>query len=107
LTLFELEPGKVLRREIWVLGNYDDFEIESVSSQKGKLKLADMQKVRGPASNWMGVMTDDRIVTRYQLKIDITPPEGAVDTVFTDILEIKIKGGETIPLDCRGFYKGS
>ncbi len=108
LMLFNLVPEEAVRREIYILGNYqDDFEIESVSSQKGFLKLVESKKIRGSASEWLPTLTDDRIVTRHHLVVDITPPPGKSDTVLSDVLEVKIKGGETIPIDCRGYYAGS
>jgi hypothetical protein len=108
LTLFEMVPGKTVRREIWILGNYDeDFEVESASSQKGMMILVDREKLRAPARELIATLTEDRVVTRYRLVVEITPPEGKSDTVPTDVLEVKIKGSETIPIEFRGFYKGS
>jgi len=49
-----------------------------------------------------------RIVTRYQLQIDVTPPPAESSrVVLSDILEVKIKGGDTVPVQCRGFYSGN
>lgn len=92
IMLFDLKAGRPMQREIWILSNYqDDFEIESVSSQKGTIKLVEKKKV-------------DK---RYQLKIELTPPPVEGDrAVLSDKLEVKIKGGETLSIQCRGFYQG-
>jgi len=92
IMLFNLKAGQPVQREIWILSNYqDDFEIESVSSQKGTVKLVEKKKVE----------------KRYQLRIELTPPpvEGE-RAVLSDTLEVKIKGGETLSIQCRGFYQG-
>jgi hypothetical protein len=115
IMLFNLKPGQTVRREIWVLGNYEeDFEIESVSSQKGLIKLVESKKVKGTRPVMMGSAVADsdeqnkRIVTRYQLQIDVTPPPAESSrVVLSDILEVKIKGGDTVPVQCRGFYSGN
>jgi hypothetical protein len=108
IMLFDLQPGKTVRREIWILGNYkEDFEIESVSSQKGYLELAESEKVKGSARTVTPGVLDDRVVTRYQLAVDITPPAEKTGTVLSDELHIKIADGETVRITCRGFYRGN
>lgn len=113
IMLFNLTASQPVQREIWVLGNYqDDFEIESVSSQKGTIKLVDSKKVKGPerpaTGSVAGTQGAQRVGTRYQLRLEITPPpvEGK-RAVLSDVLEVKIKGGETLSIQCRGFYRGS
>ncbi|MHC4520326.1 MAG: DUF1573 domain-containing protein [Planctomycetota bacterium] len=90
ILMFNLKAGQPVQRELWVLSNYqDDFEIESVSSQKGTVKLLDTEKVEN----------------RYRLKLEITPPEVTGErAVMSDVLEVKIKGSETLSIQCRGFY---
>ena len=47
LIAFNIEPGVAAQKEIWVLPNYDDdFEIESVTSKNGLLKLVSKEKVK-------------------------------------------------------------
>ena len=93
IMLFNLKAGQPMQREIWILSNYqEDFEIESVSSQKGTAKLVEKKKVD----------------TRYQLKIEITPPPAEGErSVMSDVIEVKIKDGETLSIQCRGFYQGT
>ena len=90
ILMFNLKAGQPLQRELWLLNNYqDDFEIESVSSQKGTVKLLSKEKVEN----------------RYRLKLEITPPELSGErAVMSDVVEIKIAGGDTLSVPCRGFY---
>ncbi len=92
LMVFNLRPEQSIQREVWVLSNYhDEFEIESVSSQKGYMKLQEQKKVGD----------------RYQLQIEITAPAREADaTMAADMLEVKIKDGETLSIPFRGFYVG-
>jgi hypothetical protein len=91
IMMFGLRAGQAVQREFWILNNYqDDFEIESVSSQKGTVKLVEKTKVNN----------------RYQLRVEVTPPErGRDSTVASDTLEIKIKNGRTLSIPFRGFYQ--
>ena len=107
LTVFDLRPGRPLRQEVWVVGNYrGDFDIESVSSQKGYAKLVEKKKVDN----------------HYELQIEIVAPgpnggkeasndHGAVaasglnrNVLAADTLEVKIKDGDTLSIPFRGFY---
>lgn len=90
IMLFNLKADEPVEREIWILSNYqDEFEIESVSSQKGIVTLLNETKVQN----------------RYQLKLQITPPPAEGQrAVLSDIIEVKIKDGEMLSIQCRGFY---
>jgi len=90
ILMFNLKAGQPVKREIWMLSNYqDDFELESVTSQKGTVKLLEKEKVEN----------------RYRLKFEITPPELASErAVMSDVIEIKVKDGKTLSIPCRGFY---
>ncbi|MBP7051822.1 MAG: DUF1573 domain-containing protein [Phycisphaerae bacterium] len=112
VMVFNIRPGQPMERDVWILSNYrDEFEIESVSSQKGYMKLVEKKKVGD----------------RYQLRIEITPPalgdeqgapassrDGQDPTAaakrrdkkgpVADMLEVKIKDGETLSIPFRGFY---
>jgi len=92
IMLFNLQAGQPVKREVWVMSNYEkEFEIESVSSQKGTVKLVDQRK-QG---------------TRYGLTFEITPPALESErAVMSDVVEVKIKGGTTLSIACRGFYQG-
>ncbi len=115
IMLFNLKPGQTVSREVWILGNYEeDFEVESVSSQKGTIKLVDSKKVTGSRPMMGGSAASgaeeqgQRVVTRWQLQIEVTPPPvDSNSAVLSDVLEIKIRGGETVSVQCRGFYSGN
>ncbi len=90
VMLFNLKANEPVQREIWVLSNYQDqFEIESATSQKETVKLLEYKKVGN----------------RYQLRVEVTPPAPEGDrAVLADVLEVKIKDGETLSIPFRGFY---
>ncbi len=91
IMMFGLKAEKSVERDIWILNNYqEDFEIESVTSQKGLIKLVEKTKKDN----------------RYQLRIEVTPPrrEGG-STLVSDMLQVKIKNGQTLPIPFRGFYQ--
>jgi hypothetical protein len=90
LMLFNVRAGQPIQRELIVLSNYqDEFEIESVSSQKGFVKLLDKKKLGN----------------RYQLEVEITAPaRQGEDTIVADVIEIKVKDGEPVSIPLRGFY---
>jgi hypothetical protein len=90
IVVWDLKSGQTLERDIQVRGNYqNDFEIESVSSQKGMVTLLDKKKV------------DDH----YELRIQIKTPERTDNAAMTtDVVEVKIKGGETVSIPFRGVY---
>lgn len=90
LMLFNLKAEQPVEREVWILSNYqEDFEVESVSSQKNIVTLLDKTKVQN----------------RCQLKLRITPPAAEGErAVLSDVIEVKIKDGQTLSIPCRGFY---
>jgi Protein of unknown function (DUF1573) len=91
IIIFDAEPGKTVTREIRVLNNYkNDFEIESVLSKGGVvgIKVLDKQKIS----------------SGYALKVEITPPATSNKIRFTDTFTIKLKGGETLPITCNGYF---
>lgn len=92
LMIFNLRPDQPVQREVWILSNYqDDFEIESVSSQNGRITLLEKKKVGN----------------RYQLQVQIkVPPKEGDTTIAADVLNVKIQGGETVSIPFRGFYAG-
>jgi hypothetical protein len=109
LTLFNLRAEQPIRRDIWVMSNNgQDFEIESVSSQRGSMKLTQTTKVPPTQAEQEAVNKGARGGARYQLQIEITPPIlEDKRSILSDVLEVKVKGGETLTLQCRGFYAAS
>jgi hypothetical protein len=83
-------PLKAENRELWVKSNYGKpFEIESVTSKNGHIKVLKQEKLEG----------------LYKLTLQITPPEPQKIMFFSDILTVRIKGGTSLDVNCRGFYK--
>ena len=91
IMVLKARPGTAIIREIWVLNNYNEpFEIESVSSQKGLVRLISREK-------------QDK---GYKLNVEIVPPVSQNKIkIFSDTVEIKIKGGEKLEVNCRGFFE--
>jgi hypothetical protein len=88
---FGLRAGQAVQKDISILSNYQgDFEIESVSSQKGTVKLLEQTKVANGC----------------QLRIEITPPaQEGQNASLSDMLHVKIKDGQTLSIPLRGFYQ--
>lgn len=96
INVLNAVPCKSTTREIWILNNYDeDFEIESMSSKKGYVKVLHHEKV----------VTEEEPKGRHKIDIEITPPESeASRRVFSDLFTVKIKDGEKLEINCHGFY---
>ncbi|MHC4114662.1 MAG: DUF1573 domain-containing protein [Planctomycetota bacterium] len=94
ITAFNAEPEKAIRRELWLLNSYGDgFEIESVSSRNGIIKLLSQKSVADK----------DGVNNRYKLEVEIVPPVVEAKN-FSDVLTVNIKGGGQVNVNCRGFY---
>lgn len=112
LTLFNVKAGQPVQRDVWIMSNYgEDFEIESTSSQKGTVKVIETKKIpAAPAADAAAATPAGGMKngTRYQLRVEVTPPaQEDKRTILSDILEVKIKGGETVTIQCRGIYAAS
>ena len=79
-------------RKVRIQNNYkDDFEIETVYSKKGIVK----------------VVSNEKFIDGYELELSITPPAATSRTrIFTDVVYVKIKGGRNLEIPCSGFYAG-
>jgi len=77
-------------RKVRIQNNYkDDFQLESVSSKNGTVK----------------VLSNTRLKDGYELDLSITPPAAVNQTgVFTDVVFVKLKGGRNLEIPCSGFY---
>jgi hypothetical protein len=103
LPRFKVDPSAInvldavakqpVQRELWLLNNYgDDFDVNSVTSRSGIIKLVNKEKLGN----------------RYKFTVEIIPPETSGSArIFTDTLSIDTKDGEKINVACRGFYKKS
>jgi hypothetical protein len=92
IILQNTEPGLVTKREVWIVNNYEkSFEIESITSRNGYMKVVSQKK--------------DGL--NIGLDIEITPPkqQEPLRRYITDELNIKIKGGPTLTVRCSGWFK--
>lgn len=87
IIIFGSKPQNPIRREVWVHNNYGEhFEVESALPEKNMIKVLSQQKVGN----------------RYRLMLEIVMPTTEKEqTEFTDVLFIKIKGGEKLQLPCK------
>jgi len=89
IIAFNAEPGKKIKRNIWVLNNYgEQFEVASAKSSQGIVKVLSQEKIR----------------SGYKFVVEITPPERGGKMNFTDEFLVQIKGGELLKTNCQGFY---
>jgi len=92
IILQNTEPGITTKREVWIVNNYEQpFEIESMTSRNGYMKVISQKK--------------DGL--NIGLTIEITPPtqQEPVRRYITDELNIKIKNGPALTVRCSGWFK--
>jgi len=82
-----LEPNI---NKVSVVSNYgEDFEIDSTSSEKGMAKVVNQQAIKDG----------------YRLEVEIMPPAPDDETrMFTDVVDVKLKGGQTLKIKCYVRY---
>lgn len=96
---FELKPTGVFLlnprpqepniNKVFIVSNYDEsFEIESTSSEKGIAKVLSQRAIAGG----------------YRLEVEITPPPPGETRMFTDVVNVRLKGGETLKIKCYVRY---
>ncbi len=90
--IFDAEPQKPVKRDVWILNNYGrDFAIESISSKNNTIK----------------VLSHEKITNGYHFEVEITPPaEEGEKRIFMDTLIINIKDNKPLEITCRGFRHG-
>ncbi|MGB8226891.1 MAG: DUF1573 domain-containing protein [Sedimentisphaerales bacterium] len=91
IIIRDANVGQPQSRTVYLTSNYNEpIEIEPVTSEKGFVKAVSQEKTEN----------------RFKIDVQIIPPPRQGDSrVFSDILHIKIKNKEDIPIQCRGFYK--
>ncbi len=91
LILRNAEPGKAIKRDVWVKSNYQEkVEIDSITSMKGYMEVVDREQ-QGSS---------------VKLAVQITPPPQAGKTTryMADKLTIKMKDGQELNVTCSGWY---
>jgi hypothetical protein len=82
-------PQEPSINKVSIVSNYDeDFEIESTSSEKGTAKVIRQRAIAGG----------------YRLDVEITPPPPGETHLFTDVVNVLLKGGETLKIKCYVRY---
>lgn len=83
--------GEIQKRTVYLTSNYNQpIEIESISSDKGVIKVISQEKTEN----------------QYRLVTEVAPPlQEEKSRIFSDVMHIKLKGKEPIDVSCRGFYK--
>ena len=110
LMVFNLKANEPVQRDVWIINNYgDNFEIESVSSQQGLIKLIESKKVQDVAADGKPAPEGQAGGMRYHLRVEIVAPVAQDNrNVLSDALQVKIKNGETLTVHFRGWLaKGS
>jgi len=92
IVIRDAQAKRSIARKVRIQNNYkDDFELESVYSKKGFVK----------------VLRNEKLIDGYELELSITPPAATKRTrIFTDVVYVKIKGGGNLEIPCSGFYLG-
>lgn len=89
ITLLNPRPQEQSTNKVSIVSNYDeDFEIESTSSEKGTAKVVSQLTIPGG----------------YRLEVEITPPPPDKTRSFEDVLNVNLKGGETLAIKCYVRY---
>ena len=97
---FELKPSSVMLlnprsdepsiNKVSIVNSYgEEFEIESTSSEKGMAKVINQREIKGG----------------YRLEVEITPPAPNHEShSFEDMVNVNLKGGETLKIKCYVRY---
>ena len=88
--LLNPRPEEPNINKVSIVSNYDEeFEIESTLSEKGLAKVINQQAIKDG----------------YRLEIEIIPPPPNDKTrMFTDMVNVNLKGGETLQIKCYVRY---
>jgi hypothetical protein len=88
--LLNPRPEEPNINKVSIVSNYnEEFEIESTSSEKGMAKVVNQRAIKNG----------------YKLEIEIMPPAPDDKTrMFTDIMNVKLNGGETLKIKCYVRY---
>lgn len=89
LMLLNPRPKEPSINKVRLVSNYDEeFEIESTSSEQGIAKVISQRAIKGG----------------YRLDVEITPPPPGEKRVFTDIVNVNLKGVESLRIKCYVRY---
>lgn len=90
IVLFDLEPGKAVKKSLALANTLgEDFEVVSVSSDKGLISVLSQEKTENV----------------YEFELEITPPADTSVRRLRDTLYIDLRSGKRLEVRCTGFYK--
>jgi hypothetical protein len=90
IALFNLEPGKAVKKSLALANTLgEDFEVVSVSSDKGLIRVLSKEKVENV----------------YEFELEITPPADTSEGRPRDTLYIDLRSGKRLEVPFTGFYK--
>lgn len=92
IVVREARQNNTITRKVRIQSNYnDDFELESVYSQKGTVEEK--------------VLSRKKLNDGYELELNITPPiQKRRTSYFTDVVVLKMKSGRSLEIPFNGFY---
>lgn len=94
---FDAKPNVPIQKAVSLSNNEGkDFEIASFSSERNLVQVIEKTKTA----------PQGREGARYRLQVSITPPPKTTgaERIFTATLLVHLTTGQTLKLDCRGFY---
>ena len=94
---FDAKPNVPIQKTVYLSSNEGkDFEIASFSSERNLVDVVEKAKIAPTGGEG----------ARYRLQVSITPPirTTGAERLFTATLLVHLTTGQTLKLDCRGFY---
>ncbi len=94
---FDAKPNVPVRKTVYLSNNEGrDFEIASFSSERNVVEVVEKAKIA----------PQDGEGARYRLQVSMLPPAKTTgaERIFTGTLPVHLTTGQTLKLDCRGFY---
>jgi hypothetical protein len=90
IVVRNVRAKSAVTKKVRIQNNYNEaFELESVHSKKGIVKVLGQQK----------------LADGYELELSIMPPaQRSRASLFTDTVVVKIKGGGNLEIPFNGFY---
>jgi len=90
IIVFNARPKQPIVKDVLLINNYgEDFEVDSTSAKNDYIKVRNQKKLDNG----------------YKFEVEITPPDAAAQSNFTDELVINIKDKGQFSILCRGFYE--
>jgi hypothetical protein len=100
IFIFQADPEKKERRKVTILDNY-----AADHAQDGNTSAFEIEAITTDGNQVVTVLSQDRLGDGYQLEVEIAPPAPKPGQLsFNGELRIKLKSGEDLKVNLRGFY---